>query len=137
MKKLEEVLQLLANGLHNQISGGSMNADENRRGQLSIKTYILLVFIISIIATVVLKISQNARQRIEEGDKWLVSQLCETANYLSGRAENISATLAFDSDIQSALIAYQYRDEEQADLDQVRIWINSKHVDTVENASYQ
>lgn len=106
--------------------------DKNGRSQLSIKTYILLIFIISIVATVVLtgmaitsKITQNGRVRILEGDKWLVSQLCETADYLSGQAENMSATLAFDSDIQSALIAYQYRDEERADLDQVRIWINS------------
>lgn len=100
--------------------------------QVSIKTYILVIFILSIVATVILtgvaitsKISQNARQRIEEGDRWLVSQLCETADYLSGQADNISATLAFDSDIQSALIAYQYGGGEPASLDQVRIWINS------------
>jgi len=100
--------------------------------QVSIKTYILVIFILSIVTTVILtgvaitsKISQNARQRIEDGDRWLVSQLCETADYLSGQADNISATLAFDSDIQSALIAYQYGGGEPASLDQVRIWINS------------
>lgn len=100
--------------------------------ELSIKVYLILVFILSIMATVILsglsltrKISENARQRIIKGDNWLVSQLCETADYLSGQAENISATLAFDSDIQSALIAYQYGGKKAVNLDQIRIRINT------------
>lgn len=99
---------------------------------ISIKAYLLLIFIVSIVATICLsglamrkKIMENARERILEGDAWLVSQLCETADYLSGQAENISATLAFDSDIQSALIAYEYGGAGVIDLDQVRIRINN------------
>lgn len=105
-----------------------------KRLLISLKTYLLLIFILSILCTVCLtglamrrKISGNARQRMMEGDQWLVSQLCETADYLSGQAENISATLAFDSDIQSALIAYQYGGQ-PLDLDQVRIRINNNLV---------
>ena len=64
---------------------------------ISIKAYLLLIFIVSIVATICLsglamrkKITENARERTLEGDAWLVSQLCETADYLSGQAENIS-----------------------------------------------
>ena len=103
-----------------------------RGKKTSIKTYLLLIFIVSIVATICLSglamrrsITENARERILEGDAWLVSQLCETADYLSGQAENISATLAFDSDIQSALIAYEYGGAGLMDLDQVRIRINN------------
>lgn len=99
---------------------------------ISIKAYLLLIFIVSIVATICLsglamrkKITENARERTLEGDAWLVSQLCETADYLSGQAENISATLAFDSDIQSALIAYEYGGAGVMGLDQVRIRINN------------
>lgn len=99
---------------------------------ISIKAYLLLIFIVSIAATICLsglamrkKITENARERTLEGDAWLVSQLCETADYLSGQAENISATLAFDSDIQSALIAYEYGGAGVMGLDQVRIRINN------------
>lgn len=99
---------------------------------ISIKAYLLLIFIVSIVATICLsglamrkKITENARERTLEGDAWLVSQLCETADYLSGQAENISATLAFDSDIQSALIAYEYGGVGVMGLDQVRIRINN------------
>lgn len=100
--------------------------------EISLKTYLLLIFSLSIGATVILSglfmtrnISDNAKRRIIKGDSWLVSQLCETADYLSGQAENISATLAFDSDIQSALIAYQYGGKQAVNLDQIRIRINT------------
>ena len=103
-----------------------------RKVLISIKAYLLLIFIVSIVATICLsglamrkKITENARERTLEGDAWLVSQLCETADYLSGQAENISATLAFDSDIQSALIAYEYGGAGVMGLDQVRIRINN------------
>ena len=103
-----------------------------RKVLISIKVYLLLIFIVSIVATICLsglamrkKITENARERTLEGDAWLVSQLCETADYLSGQAENISATLAFDSDIQSALIAYEYGGAGVMGLDQVRIRINN------------
>lgn len=116
---------------HEHRSGELLNAG-GPRFFISIKAYLLLIFIVSIVATICLsglamrkKIIENARERILEGDAWLVSQLCETADYLSGQAENISATLAFDSDIQSALIAYEYGGAGVIDLDQVRIRINS------------
>lgn len=105
---------------------------ERKSVQIPIKFYLLLIFIASIVTTVCLSglamrrsISENARKRILEGDAWLVSQLCESADYLSGQAENISATLAFDSDIQSAMIAYEYGGPEAMDLDQIRIRINN------------
>lgn len=116
---------------HEHRSGEWLNAG-GPRFFISIKAYLLLIFIVSIVATICLsglamrkKITENARERILEGDAWLISQLCETADYLSGQAENISATLAFDSDIQSALIAYEYGGAGVIDLDQVRIRINS------------
>lgn len=99
---------------------------------ISIKTYLLLIFMVAIITAVCLgglimgwKITENSRERITDGDTWLVSQLCETADYISGQAENVSATLAFDNEIQSILINYEYGDAKPMDLDQVRIRINS------------
>lgn len=103
-----------------------------RRAQVSIKTYLLLIFMVSIVTAICLsglvmewKITENARERILDGDTWLVSQLCKTADYLSSQAENLSATLAFDSDIQSVLIQYEYGDGKPLDLEQVRIRINN------------
>lgn len=53
-----------------------------RGKKTSIKTYLLLIFIVSIVATICLSglamrrsITENARERILEGDAWLVSQL--------------------------------------------------------------
>lgn len=99
---------------------------------IPLKVYLLVIFIFSILATVLLcglsmtrKITDNARERIEKGDQWLISQLCETANYLSDSADNVSASLAFDSDIQTALIDYQYTDNPKINLEQARIRINN------------
>lgn len=100
--------------------------------KISLKAYLLLIFIVSIVAAICLsglgiysKITKNARERIQRTDAWLVSQLCETTDYLSGQAENISAAMAFDGDIQSILIAYEYGRGEPLDLDQVRIRVNN------------
>lgn len=117
----DAVKRRIGAGMKNKVSRG-----------ISIKAYVLLVFILSILVTVLLsgmvmtrKITENAKNRILKGDQWLVSQLCETASYLSGQAENITATLAFDSEIQAALIAYQYEGERVVNLDQIRIQINN------------
>ncbi len=106
--------------------------NKKRKRNLSLKAYLLLIFIAAIVTTICLsglgiysRIVKNARERIQEGDAWLVSQLCNTTDYLSGQAENISATLAFDGDIQSILIAYEYGRGEPMDLDQVRIRVNN------------
>ncbi len=99
---------------------------------LSLKAYLLLIFIVAIVSTICLSglgiyssIVKNAKERQQAGDAWLVSQLCKTTDYLSGQAENISATLAFDTEIQSILIAYEYGRGKPMDLDQVRIRVNN------------
>lgn len=90
------------------------------------------MFMISIVTIICLgglligwKITENAKERVIDGDTWLVSQLCETTDYLTGQVENVSATLAFDNEIQSILINYEYGDAKPLDLEQVRIRINN------------
>jgi len=105
---------------------------ERKERQISIREYLLIMFALSIVTAVFLagvvmwkKITENARTRIVESDAWLVSQLCESASYLSGQAENISASVAFDSEIQTILIAYEYGNGRGLDLNQVRSHINN------------
>ncbi len=71
---------------------------------------------------------RQSKERIKRDDEWLLSQLCETALYLADSAENLSSTLAFDQEIQSLLISYEYEDSALLNIDDVRLAINQQLV---------
>lgn len=71
---------------------------------------------------------KQSKERIRRDDEWLLSQLCETALYLADSAENLSSTLAFDQEIQSLLISYEYDDSVSLNIDDVRLAINQRLV---------
>lgn len=58
-------------------------------------------------------------------DSWLVSQLCESALYIAENAENVSSQIAFDNEIQSTLIRYEYGAGVKPDIEDVRVEINN------------
>lgn len=72
---------------------------------------------------------ERAFSRVQRDDAWLVSQLCASASYLSSSADNVSSSLAFDSEIQSILISYGYGRNERPDIEDTRLKINSSLVE--------
>lgn len=103
---------------------------------ISIRAGYITLFIAIILMTVVIAgvafykaMDMRAFSRVQRDDSWLVSQLCESATYLSQQADNVSSALAFDSDIQSILISYAYSSEAQPSLEEIQMKINSSLVD--------
>ena len=54
-------------------------------------------------------------QSAKRDDAWLVSQLCESTAYLAENAENVTSSIAFDNELQSILIRYEYGSGEKPD----------------------
>ena len=64
-------------------------------------------------------------QSVRRDDAWLVSQLCESTAYLAENAENVTSSIAFDNELQSILIRYEYGSGEKPDIEDVRVMINN------------
>ena len=64
-------------------------------------------------------------QSAKRDDAWLVSQLCESTAYLAENAENVTSSIAFDNELQSILIRYEYGSGEKPDIKDVRVMINN------------
>ena len=103
---------------------------------ISIRTGYITLFIIIILCTASITgttfykvMDMRAFSRVQRDDLWLVSQLCESATYLSQQAGNVSSALAFDSDIQSILISYEYNSGVKPDIEEIQTKINNSLVD--------
>ncbi|WP_320129372.1 histidine kinase [uncultured Sphaerochaeta sp.] len=102
----------------------------------SIRTGYITLFIIIIVITASIAgitfyrvMDMRAFSRVQRDDSWLVSQLCKSATYLSQQAGNVSSALAFDSDIQSILISYEYNSGAKPDIAEIQTKINNSLVD--------
>ncbi len=109
--------------------------DKQRRAtrKTSLKLYLNIVFIasiiISVLFTAIFMVQDNiikSTERIRTEDYWRISQLCKNASYLSQQANNLASNVAFSSQIQSALIQYEYG--EKPSLEQLRMQINQSLV---------
>lgn len=91
----------------------------------------MILFVVTIIAAITLtgsvlydRTNRSNREHILEGDRWLVHQTSESVAYTTETAESLSNEIAFDPDIQSAMIRYTYYNEGQT-LPQVRTRLNT------------
>ncbi len=99
--------------------------------EISLRTYMMTLFVVTIIAAITLtgsvlydRTNRSNREHILEGDRWLVHQTSESVAYTTETAENLANEIAFDPDIQSAMIRYTYYNEGQT-LPQVRSRLNA------------
>lgn len=94
-----------------------------RRGYITLFVTVLLVTVLLSASLSCYVLASKSYSRVKRDDVWLVSQLVESAEYLMQSAENVSASLAFDNELQSALISYEYGNERPS-LEDVRLRIN-------------
>lgn len=120
---LRNICRIFANGI-------------NMRNPKSLRTVYISLFVIAIILTVSITsvtfyyvMQKQAISRAYQEDTWLLLQLCKGAEYVAESAENVSASLAFDMDLQTMMIKYEYEDETPSDITNVRYMINNSLVD--------
>lgn len=97
----------------------------------SIRVFLTILFVLSIVLSVSLvattftvPMARRTRTYIERDDLLLTSQLSESARYVVDTADNISASIAFDSDIQSLLVGYTYLDSSEP-IESLRVKMNN------------